>query len=141
MVTKKFKLLMIYFISITLTFIFWYLVTSYFTSGYLVILGFFGLTAYFLIDLQDWFKVSVLVKSIIAIIINVAYRLYDLNDYQHDQRSFEYYQNGELVTHSSNVDTFKFLEFYDLVLLLLLTFMMISIYELLKNLNSRKHKQ
>ncbi len=129
---KKYWLLF-YLISVTLTFLLMFLISTY-LSVYLFLLGFWGMTVYFLLDIQSWIKLNMLVKFVTAIIINSVYMLYELNNYEPDQRSFEFIYNGVLVTHSPSPTTFKFLGVEEFGIIVWVTTLMILFYEPLKHI-------
>ena len=108
-----------------------------YTAELIYLLGFFGLTAYVVLDLQVWIKLNILIKYIVAICCGIIYRVYDLNNYEVDTRKFEYYDQGFLVKHEPEIKVFRFIDFNDLFLIMVITTMMLIIYIILKYITNK----
>ncbi|TDR23747.1 hypothetical protein C8D91_0612 [Marinicella litoralis] len=132
------KLILCFLASLLLSYLLLYLVFGNYTSGYLVLLGCFGMLIFLVLDIQTKVNINFYIKSIVALTINLIIRVHDLNNFQRATNGFEYLDNGVLVKYSHSDDSFRFIEIYDFVLILMVTIIMISIYQILKFLNKKQ---
>ena len=133
------KSIILFILSAGLTFIL-LLAYGFFTAGLLFLYGVFGLSSYIVLDSTIKFKINNRIKYIVAIFINSVKRVYDLNNYQVDTRQFEYIDLGRLVKHEPEVKIFRFIDYYDLFLIVFITTVMIQIYLILKHYLNRNIK-
>ena len=113
------------------------LVFGRYTAEILYLLGFFGLTAYVILDSQVWIKLSMLIKYIVAICCGVIYRVFDLNKYEVDTREYEFMHLGRLVKHESESKVFRIIDFNDLFLIVSITTMTLIVYLILKYITNK----
>ena len=133
------RTLILYILSAVLSFII-LLLFGGMVADFLFLFGIFGLTTYVILETQQWIKLNIFIRYTIAICSCIIYKIFELNNYEVDTRDFEFMHLGRLVKHEPEIKVFKFIDFNDLFLILLVTTMMLAIYLILKHVTNKFRK-